>query len=160
LFLAPRPAPPGRCPWPAGSWFLHACYSSPRSSAGGARAGASGRLQLPPPSRRDASSKRSAGCSTILLLAVHMSSSIRKQEETRWSAMSYSVEKKLTFAVALGREEQELRLVAAIFLSSARPHHFVLEASEDSIRLGMRLSTNRSWGRGGARGGGGALATG
>jgi len=35
--------------------------------------------------------------------------------------MSYSVEKKLAFAVALGREEQELRLVAAIFLSSARP---------------------------------------
>jgi len=64
-----------------------------------------------------------------------MSSSIRKQEETRWSAMSYSVEKKLTFAVALGREEQELRMVAAIFLSSARPQHFVLEASEDSIRL-------------------------
>lgn len=38
------------------------------------------------------------------------------------------LEKKLTFAVALGREEQELRLVAAIFLSSARPQHFVLEA--------------------------------
>ena len=45
------------------------------------------------------------------------------------------LEKKLTFAVALGREEQELRQVAAIFLSSARPQHFVLEASEDSIRL-------------------------
>ena len=56
------------------------------------------------------------------------------------------LEKKLTFAVALGREEQELRLVAAIFLSSARPQHFVLEASEDSIRLRMRLSTNRGCG--------------
>jgi hypothetical protein len=35
--------------------------------------------------------------------------------------------------VALGNEE--LRLVAAIFLSFARPQHFVLEASEDSFRL-------------------------
>jgi hypothetical protein len=50
--------------------------------------GASGKLQLPPPSGKDASSKRSAGCSTTkilaLLLAVHMTDMrgiIRKQED-------------------------------------------------------------------------------
>ena len=54
-----------------------------------------------------------------------------------------SRDKKLTFAVTLGGEE-ELRLVAAIFLSAARPQHFALEASEDNIRVRLRLllSTN------------------
>jgi len=57
-----------------------------------------------------------------------------------------SRDKKLTFAVTLGGEE-ELRLVAAIFLSAARPQHFALEASEDNIRVRLRLllSTNQSW---------------
>ena len=56
----------------------------------------------------------------------------------------------LTFAVTLGGDgEEELRLVAAIFLSAARPQHFALEASEDNIRVRLRLrlllSTNQSW---------------
>ena len=57
-----------------------------------------------------------------------------------------SRDKKLTFAVTLGGEE-ELRLVAAIFLSAARLQHFALEASEDNIRVRLRLllSTNQSW---------------
>jgi len=57
-----------------------------------------------------------------------------------------SRDKKLTFAVTLDGEE-ELRLVAAIFLSAARPQHFALEASEDNIRVRLRLmlSTNQSW---------------
>ena len=48
-----------------------------------------------------------------------------------------SRDKKLTFAVTLGGEE-ELRLVAAIFLSSARPQHFALKASEDNIRVRLK----------------------
>ena len=45
----------------------------------------------------------------------------------------------LTFAVTLGGDgEEELRLVAAIFLSSARPQHFALKASEDNIRVRLK----------------------
>lgn len=60
---------------------------------------------------------------------------------------SCELEKKLTLAVALGREE--LRLVAAIFLSSARAQHFVcVRGREDSIRLRMRaVHESELWGR-------------